>query len=306
MRENIYVNAGAHLFFFDLNNEIVAEPRVGINWEINSKNRISVAYGKHSKIEPLRIYEMLVPAADAYTQANRKLSLTKSHQFVFSYDLKLNSNTHLKIEPYYQKLYDVPVIPDSSFSMLNFTSETFFSDQLINKGTGKNVGIDFTIERFMSKGYYYLVTASVYKSKYTGGDGIERNTRYNQNFVFNVLTGKEWQTKRNHTLGINSKFTVLGGKRQSPVNYAKSEQLKYVVYDDSQIFEVQLPTSYYVDLSINYTINKPKCSKSLILQVKNLLLQEESLGHKFNYRTNEVEPFGLTIIFPYISYKIQF
>jgi len=47
-------------------------------------------------------------------------------------------------------------------------------------------------------------------------------------------------------------------------------------------------------------------SQSIILQAKNILMQEESLGHAFNYKTNSVEPYGLTIIFPYISYKIQF
>ncbi len=306
LRENLNVNAGAHLTYFDLNNEFIVEPRIGINWKIKPGQKLSVAYGKHSKIETLRIYRMNVPVNIGFETLNDNLAITKSHHFVLSYDLKLNSNTHLKLEPYLQLMYDVPVIADSSFSMINFTSETFFTNQLVNDGTGRNIGIDLTLERFMSKGFYYLITASVYESKYTGGDGIERNTKYNQNFVFNVLAGKEWQTKKNHIFGVNTKFTILGGKRQSPVNYDRSNQFQYVIYDDTQIFEKQLPTSYYVDLSVNYTINKSKYSQSIILHAKNLLMQEESLGYAFNYKTNSVESYGLTIIFPYISYKIQF
>jgi len=220
--------------------------------------------------------------------------------------MKIGRKTYLRIEPYYQILFDVPVIADSSISMINYTSETFFTEQLVNKGTGTNFGIDLTVEQFINKGFYYMITASVYDSKYKGGDGIERNTKYNQNFVFNILAGKEWQTKKNNIFGINGKFTILGGKRQSPVDYDKSNQYRYVIYDDSRIYENQLPTSYYIDISINYTINRPKYSQSIIFQAKNLLMQEELFGHAYNYKTNSVVTYGLTIIYPYISYKIQF
>ncbi|MBL6943475.1 MAG: hypothetical protein ISR56_03835 [Bacteroidales bacterium] len=190
--------------------------------------------------------------------------------------------------------------------MINYTNETFFTEQLFNTGTGTNIGIDLTLEQFINKGFYYMITASLYDSKYKGGDGVVRDTKYNQNFVFNILAGKEWQTRRNNTFSVNGKFTVIGGKRQSPVIYELSDQYEYVVYDDSRIYENQLPTSYYVDISLNYTINRTKFSQSIILQVKNLLMQEEPLGHAYNYKTNTVEPYGLTLIFPYISYKIQF
>ncbi|MCD4772220.1 MAG: TonB-dependent receptor [Bacteroidales bacterium] len=306
LRENLNVNTGIHIVHFSINNELILEPRFGVNWRFMPKHSLSLAYGKHSKIEPLRIYLTEIPVGNNYEELNSTLNVTKAHHFVLGYNVKIGKNTHLRIEPYYQILYDVPVIVDSSVSMINYTSETFFTEQLINTGTGTNIGVDFTLEQFINNGFYYMITSSVYASKYKGGDDIERNTKYNQNFVFNILAGKEWQTKKNNIFGINGKFTVLGGKRQSPVDYQKSNQYKYVIYDDSRIYENQLPTNYYVDISINYTINKPKCSHSIIFQAKNLLMQEESFGHAFNYKTNSVETYGLTIIFPYISYKIQF
>ncbi len=306
LKENLNINTGIHVMNFNINNEIILEPRLGLNWKFTNKQTLSFAYGKHSRIEPLRIYLTEVPVGNTFERQNSSLNITKAHHFVLGYDIKFGKKTHLRLEPYYQYLYDVPVISDSSFSMLNYDSETFFTKQLTNKGTGKNIGLDLTLEQFLDKGFYYMITASVYDSKYKGGDGVVRNTRYNQNFVFNVLSGKEWQTKNNNTFGFNGKLTIIGGKRQSPLNYEKSEQYKYVVYDYSKIYENQLPTNYFVDFSVNYTINKHGYSQSLILQAKNLLLQEESFGHAFNYKTNSVEPYGLTIIFPYLSYKIQF
>ncbi len=304
--ENLNINAGLHMVYFNSNNEFIPEPRLGINWQILPRHSLSFAYGKHSRIEPLRIYQTEVPTETGYALLNQDLNVTKAHHFVWSYDMKLGANTHFTIEPYYQILYDVPVTPDSSFSMINYTSETFFTDELDNSGTGANMGIDFTLEQFINNGFYYMVTASLYESKFKGGDGIERNTRYNQNFVFNVLAGKEWQTKKNHTFGINGKFTVLGGKRQSPVDMEKSLENQFVIYDETRLYEDQLPTSYYIDLSLNYTINRPKCAHSFIIQAKNILMQEENLGHAYNYKTKTVEPYGLEIIYPYVSYKILF
>jgi carboxypeptidase-like protein len=306
LNEKTNLNLGIHLIYISTNMETVIEPRVGLNYQINALQMISFAYGKHSKMEPIRVYLMEVPAGDQYLPLNSKLNITKSHHFVLGYDINIARNTHLRVEPYYQILYDVPVIPDSSFSMINYTSETFFSEQLNNSGTGLNYGIDLTLEQFLNKGFYYMITSSLYESVYNGGDAIERNTKYNQNYVFNVLAGKEWQTKNNNTFGINGKLTVIGGKRQSPVDYEKSNKYKYVIYDESRSYEVQLPTSYYFDLSLNYTINRARFSQSIILQAKNIFMQEESLGHAYNYKSQSVEPYGLSIIYPYLSYKIQF
>ncbi len=306
INEKLNVNAGMHLLYFAFNKKFTVEPRVGFNWNFAPAHTFSLGYGKHSRIEPLRIYLMEVETPGGLEELNRDLKITKAHHFVLGYDWNINNYTHLKIEPYYQILYDVPVTPDSSFSMINYISETFFTEQLINDGTGRNIGVDVTLERFLKNGFYYMFTASVYNSKYKGGDGIERNTRYNQNFVFNLLGGKEWRVRENNIFSLNGKFTVLGGRRYAPVDNKKSIAEQFVIYDDSRIYEEQSPTNYYIDISLNYRINRQKCAHTIILQAKNLLMQKEFLGHAYNYKTNTVEPYELAIIFPYLSYKVEF
>ena len=306
INEKLNVNAGMHLLYFAFNKKFTVEPRVGFNWNFAPAHTFSLGYGKHSRIEPLRIYLMEVETPGGLEELNRDLRITKAHHFVLGYDWNINNYTHLKIEPYYQILYDVPVTPDSSFSMINYISETFFTEQLINDGTGRNIGVDVTLERFLKNGFYYMFMASVYNSKYKGGDGIERNTRYNQNFVFYLLGGKEWRVRENNIFSLNGKFTVLGGRRYAPVDNKKSIAEQFVIYDDSRIYEEQSPTNYYIDISLNYRINRQKCAHTIILQAKNLLMQKEFLGHAYNYKTNTVEPYELAIIFPYLSYKVEF
>lgn len=162
LAKNININAGVHFVHFNLNNESVFEPRFGINWRFKPKQSLNFAYGKHSRIEPLRIYMTKIPVGNNYEKLNSKLNITKAHHFVIGYDVTIAKIIHLNIEPYYQLLYDVPVIIDSSFSMLNYTSETFFTEQMVNKGTGENYGIDITIEQFLNKGFYYFLVSAKY------------------------------------------------------------------------------------------------------------------------------------------------
>ena len=75
---------------------------------------------------------------------------------------------NLKIEPYVQFLHDVPVVADSSYSVLN-RSDFYVEDALINKGRGCNIGIDITLERFLEKGLYYMVSGSLFDSRYING-----------------------------------------------------------------------------------------------------------------------------------------
>jgi DNA-binding CsgD family transcriptional regulator len=49
----------------------------------------------------------------------------------------------------------VPVSPSGYVSTLNNNNTLFFDDVLVNKGTGHNYGVDFTLEKYLSDGYYY-------------------------------------------------------------------------------------------------------------------------------------------------------
>ena len=306
LKENLIINAGLHLYYFILNNDYSIEPRFGINWNFKPAQSLSFAYGIHSRLEPLRTYLMEVSTPDGWSKLNNNLDISKAHHFVFGYNWNISNFTNLKIEPYYQILYDIPVVPDSSFSMINYKNDMFFSSKLTNEGTGRNIGVDFTLEHFLKNGFYYLFTASVFDSKYVGGDNIERNTRYNQNYFLNLLMGKEWQVRESNVFSLNGKFSVLGGQRYAPVDKSKSIQYQFVVYDNFKIYEKQVPANYYLDFSLNYRINKAKSSHAIVLQIKNLLLQKEFLGHAFNYETNSPEPYELTIMFPFLSYKFEF
>jgi hypothetical protein len=299
---------GLHSQFLTLSNKMTMEPRACLKWKVSQKQSLSLAYGLHSRLEPIGFYLAQQALASGIVQPNKNLDFTKAQHLVMAYEITTGAFSRLRIEPFYQFLYDVPVIDGTSFSMMNLEMDWFFNDSLINKGTGKNYGVDLTLERFLQTGYYYLITASFFDSRYTGGDGTERYTRFNKNYVVNFLFGKEWNTGKgkNNTLGINWRFSVLGGDRISPVDEDASAQLKDVVYDESRAYSNQEPPVYYLDFTASWRKNKPGHSSTWSVQFVNLLFQKEFYGYRYNFRTGRTEPHKEAVVIPNISYRIDF
>jgi hypothetical protein len=300
-------NIGLNVQHMLLNNETIFEPRIGLTYNLSDRQSISLAYGKHSRTDPMSIYFSGSTGNDS-SYPNKDLRLSKSHHLVFAWDYSITPNLRLKVEPYYQHLYDIPVVADSSYSVINMEADWFLDEALVNTGTGTNYGIDITLERFLKDGYYYLATVSLFESKYTGGDGIQRDTRFNSNYVVNLLFGKEWTIgkSQNKILGINGRLNFMGGQRIIPVNHELSAIAGQVVYDYSRAFEEQKPHVYHVNATVNYRVNKEKTAHIFSVQIMNLLGTKEFYGYHYNYRRDEVEMFALSVVVPNISYKLEF
>jgi hypothetical protein len=303
--DNLIINAGLHSQYFILNKKYTIEPRFGIRWNFLPRQAISFAYGLHSQLENLNIY--MAMNLEKRTP-NKNLDFDKARHFVIGYDLKISDNIVFKMEPYYQKLFNFPVIPNSSFSTINLEDMYLLNDSLVNNGTGRNIGIDFTLERFLNKGYYYLITASIFDSKYKGGDNIERNTKYNKNYVFNFLAGKEWFTgdKKNNVFGANLRFTYMGGNRIDAINMQETMAQGQIVMDRTKAFSNKLPDAPILSLSINYRKNKPGYSGIWCLQIINALGYQEFSEYTYNNVTHKVEEIKQFVMVPNLSYKIEF
>ncbi|NNF33500.1 MAG: CPBP family intramembrane metalloprotease [Saprospiraceae bacterium] len=302
---NWVMNAGVNAQYLDLNNNWSIEPRIGLKYQINNYQNLSAAYGIHSRMEQLPVYFALV---DGDTP-NEDLKFMRSSHYVLSYKAKLGENLQMTIEPYYQKLSNVPVSPEGYVSTLNNNNSLFFDDLLESEGEGRNIGIDLTVEKFLSKGYYYMFTTSLFDSKYTGSDGIERNTRFNRNYVFNIIAGKEWRVRSNNIFSVNARMNYLGGNRIEPVDLASSLGKKDVVYAETEgnrAFRDQHEALPVVSLTISYRKNMPNYSSVWSLQILNVTGAEEYSRDFYNLDTGTIDIQSDGIVIPNLSYRIEF
>lgn len=302
---------GLHNLHFHLNGNNSLEPRLGLNYAINLKHSIKAGVGVHSRLEPISTYYTHITHDDgSSSQANINLGLTKARHYVIGYENKLTKNMRLSVEMYYQDLFNVPVenIPNSNVSIINF-SDGLINKPLVNKGTGQNYGMEITLERYFANHYYFLVTGSLYQSKYKALDGVERDTKYNGNQVLNVLAGKEFDVSRNGKqkfFTLSAKSAFAGGNRYTPIDLEASILAGEEVLDQSKPLGVQSKSYYRFDLQMSLRINKKKTTREWKLDVQNVTNNSNVVGQFYDPYTQSIEKLTQLGLLPVLSYKIEF
>jgi CarboxypepD_reg-like domain/TonB-dependent Receptor Plug Domain len=313
LTEKLTMNAGIHSQVFFLNNSTAVEPRLGLVYNVTNKSSFNFGYGLHSQMQPINVYFLQTTDANGNTVYNNKnLDFTKSHHIVLGYNIQPASDWRIKTEVYYQSIYNVPITTFSgSYSMLNTgsTFKTDLQDSLTNKGTGKNYGIELTIEKFFSKGYYGLFTSSLYSSKYTASDGVERNTSFNGRYVFNILAGKEWKIgadKRNK-FSLDFKFTNAGGRAYTPIDLTASNTIGHEQLS-TNAYSSYYDNYYRIDLKAGYTLNssKRKLSHTFSLDLQNITNHKNVFSQSYDDREQSINTTYQLGFFPNVVYKMQF
>ncbi len=317
LNERISIVSGFHNMNVLFNGKHTLEPRAALNWKLNNGNSIHFGYGMHSNMESIHSYFAKIEQADGkISEPNKDLGLLKAHHYVVGCEKRVGRNLMAKVEAYYQDLYNLPVenSDTSLYATINEGLEFRYVD-LINKGTGKNYGIELTLERFFSNNYYYLINGSLYESKYKSLDGIARNTQYNGNYLVNFLFGKEFVNlgrKQNQTLGLNAKLFFGGAQKIIPL--LRDEQGNLAVdpengeyWDYDRAYEDGLDNLHLAILSASYKWNKPGATHELFLNLDNITNTKGKITEFYD----ESEPgsighmtqFGF---FPNLMYRVYF
>lgn len=308
MSDQLSLNFGLYGQLLTLNNRWTLEPRAGLKYQANAKTSFALAYGMYSRMEKLDVY-FVKTQSTGDESVNKNLDFTKAHHLMLSFAYKMLNNMSLRVEPYVQFLYDVPVMRDSSFSVLN-RDEFFVENTLVNKGCGRNIGVDIIWERALSKGLYYMVTASLFDSRYRGGDGVWHNTRFNRKYVLNGLIGKEWMLGRNkqNILSVNLKMTLQGGERYAPIDVeaTMAHPDKEVQYDETRAYSIQRSPMLIGNYTVSYRINKRRVSHEFAIKGINFTGAKEYIQHLYNIKTEKIEASEQKTGLTNISYKIEF
>ncbi|MDA3953411.1 MAG: TonB-dependent receptor [Bacteroidales bacterium] len=307
---NIELYLGLHSQYLDMNNSFSLEPRMGFNWNLNEKNSFKIGYGLHSQTQLRIIYFTQTQLNNGdIVLSNKNLDFTKSNQIILGYDHLFSDVLRLKIETYYQYLYDVPVKEGQpEYSVLNFGAEYFIerTDSLVNKGTGENYGIEFTLERFLSNNFYFLITASIYESNYKGYDGIKRNTAFNGNYAINVLGGYEIPFRKNNAFSIGLRTTYAGGRPYIPYDVAETLNQGIEVLDWDNAYEIQQKDYFRINLRLGIKRNKPKYNVEIAMDLQYRTGYTSVYEYRIDpltgkeYYNREME------LYPMASYRIQF
>ena len=310
--------AGVNVMWFNLNNQWLVEPRVSVQYKTSPSSTLSLAYALNSRKETTDTYFVLMDGK----YPNKDLGLTRSHHISASFAQRLGENAMLKIEPYWQWLFDVPVerrrvgdgtsgMMGSTYSILNHRK--FFQDRaLVNEGAGRNYGIDLTLERYLKDGLYGMLTATLFKSEYRDAQGQWHHSRHDRRYITNILGGKEWMVgkAKKNVFGINGRLTMMGGDRYTPIpegitfeDVIKRPDKSIPEDEGMDPFTKQKGMNVGYAFSVKYTINKRRTAHHFILEY---LQMKTFQGQTFDLRTHEIVDKFTSLTFPNIAYRVEF
>ena len=307
--------AGLTALYFSLNENSLSpvEPRLGLKYYLDSTQYLSLGYGLHSQIVPPYIYFYGNQTNDQSPQLhNRDLGLFKSHHLLLGYDLFFGEAMRLKLETYYQHLFNIPVEKErSAFSLVNTGSgfDRLFPDELVNEGTGRNYGFDASLSRFFKGGYYFLLTGSVFDSKYRGSDDTLRNTTFNGRFTLNGVVAKEFKVGKKGTFNMGAKVTYLGGRWRGLVDSLASVEIQDIVYRDYGMNSIQLRPYFRADIKATFRWNRPKAYHEFSIDLVNIFNYENLLLLTYvpNHPSGEpIQETNQLKFLPIFYYKLDF
>ena len=302
----ITFNAGLQYLYLALNKTGSAEPRASLQYKINPNHTISFATGIYGKTLPLGSYFYKAPDNSL---PNLDLDIMRSTHFIAAYDALLKKGWHFRLEGYLQKLSHIPIVNsvDRTFWLLNMI-DGYANEPLVSKGTGENVGVDITVEKFFSKGLFVLTGLSFYNSTYQPLNGITYNTQYNCRTAGSLTAGREWKWKKEKTFTVGGKALYNGGMPITPLLAGANVNSREPVLDETSPYSETVPAYFRADARISLRKDRKKTAWVIALDIQNILgiKNTDGLSYRYDPSTHQWVYKQSAGFVPVISYQLDF
>jgi hypothetical protein len=310
----VTVTAGLNGQLFSLNGSWSIEPRASIKYQFKPNQSIGFGTGLHSQTQPYYVYFQRDDYVDPNNTRlrNEDLGFTRSFHAIGSYDVFFKSDFRIKVEGYFQWIFDLPVDTfSSSYSIINEGTgfDRFFPNKLVNKGVGRNVGVEVTVEKFFTHNWFAMFSGSLYDAKYRASDGLWWNSDFNGHYIMNALGTKEfkWGKKRINTIGIGGKITFGGGQHYTPFDVAKSSYADQPVVIDNERNQFEFRPYFRFDVKVNYLWNSRKhLTQEVGIDLVNVTGQKNFLRLEYIQGQSQPEVVYQLGFLPLFYYRIDF
>lgn len=308
----VSITTGLNYLFLSYNKSYNIEPRVGLKLNITNNQSINLGFGMHSRTQPTIVYlSEKNNASGASSMTYKDLGLSKSVHGIVGYDLNFSKQLRFKSEVYYQHLYNVPISttrPQQSLINYGADFEIIIPENMTNSANGKNYGIELTLEKFLDKNYYFLITNSLFQSKYTDYNDVERNTAFNNNFISNGLIGYDLPVGKDkqNSLTFNIRGTYAGGNPKLGIDLEQSKMQNKTVYDWEHAYENRYSDYFRVDLRFGFKQNKKRFTHEFAIDIQNVTAHDNILNESYDKQTKSIEKNYQYGFFPMALYRINF
>lgn len=312
--DRLQMTTGIHGQYLTWNNDWSISPRFALTWDWVTNHRISLGYTWNHQMQPWEIYlNTSNQPATAGQRIDRDLKFTQNQHFFLAYEWRPVPDWQLKAEGFYQRLYHIPVYNNNADILLTNHSPGQNAWELSgynNQGEGWHYGVELTVQKYFSRGYYGILSTTYFQAKYKSEDGVWEGKEGNHQVNANLMIGKEFKigAKRNNNFFVEANYRYRRGDFYTAVDLEASIVAGRTVLDWTDAYGSRHPSIHHVDVRLGFELNAKK--KLLVhrffIEAHNVLNQKTAHSVGYNPRTREVEQFNYLGIVPSITYKLNF
>lgn len=260
-------------------------PRLSFSYVLNSKWNVSGSVGSYYKLPP---YTALGFVDSNGSLVNKNLKYINAVHYTVGTQFIPRNDFRFTLEAFYKVYTNYPVSATDGISLANIGTDfsAVGNDNYTSTGKGRVYGIEAYVQQKLVNKLFYVLSATIYKSDFSGADGIFKPSTWDYGYVVSTTLG--YKFKRNWDLGL--KYRIAGGQPYTPFDDVRSRALYLTtgrgVYDYSQLNTDRLPLFQQLDFRLDKKFNFKKSSLILFVDLQNVFLYKTPSLPNYTFKRN--------------------
>jgi outer membrane receptor for ferrienterochelin and colicin len=260
-------------------------PRVSFSYALAEKWTWNSSAGIYYKIPS---YTILGFADNNNNLVNKNALYQQSIHYTTGIEWLPNDGLRFTVEGFYKQYRHVAVSVRNGISLANLgTDFTLLGNEAVNTtGLGKTYGMEFFMQKKLTRNLFGIVSYTFYRSLYSGADGRYIASSWDNRHLLSITTG--YKFPRNWELGL--KFRYQGGAPYTDFDETAS-RLNYLsqgtgTFDYRQLNARRLGGFNSSDLRIDKKWNLKKITFDVFLDITNWYAAKNPAVPEYTFKRN--------------------
>lgn len=260
-------------------------PRISFSYVLADKWTWNSSVGTYYKIPP---YTILGFADNNNVLVNKNAKYQRSNHYTSGFEFLPNDGLRFTVEGFYKQYSNVPVSNRNGISLANLgTDFTLLGNEAVTtNGKGKAFGVEFFVQKKLTKNFFGILSYTFYRSEYSGFDGKYIASSWDNQQLLSITWG--YKFPRNWELGL--KFRYQGGSPFTPFDESLS-RLNYLsqgvgTLNYALLNSQRLGSFNSSDVRIDKKWNFRKTTIDLFLDVTNWYVSKNPAVPEYTFKRN--------------------
>ena len=267
------INTIANNFNSDMGNPLnQISPRFSASYRLTDSWDFNTNIGRYA-MRPAYTTLGFKDESGQFVNKNENLKHIKSNQAIAGFAFEPNNNFRFNLEGFYKLYEDYPLSLTDGMSIASKGTDygQVGDEAIVSTGKGRAYGIEFLGRLIDYKKFNSTLTYTLFKSEFTGEDGIYRPSSWDTRHMVNLLGSYDLPRNWN----ISMRWRYVGGAPYSPIDMELSTNkdawsVNYRPYIDYNNYNsLRVKDSHQLDLRLDKEYYFKKMMLNFYLDIQN-------------------------------------